>query len=139
MLRQRHLAVGTQRRGTSMVRTKKMLVGGVAVAAMLVATAFGPAPAALGDKGGSAAGVSAADPGRAPDRKGGRVIAASPAQEKALQTIQSQIADYVATNGTKYTFASYWDAVNGKMVLETDAPADVVAAVTAQPNASIAE
>jgi len=116
-------------------------VGVVAAAAVLVVTAFGPAPAALGDKGGNvdATGVSVADPKFAPDRKGGRVIAATAAQEKALQTIQSQVADYVATNGTKYTFASYWDAVNAKMVLETDAPADVVAAVTTQPGAAIAE
>jgi hypothetical protein len=83
--------------------------------------------------------VSAADPSSAPDRKGGRVIAAPAAQDKALQTIQSQIAAYVAANGTKYTFASYWDGVNGKMVLETDAPADVLAAVTAQPKGAVAE
>jgi hypothetical protein len=118
-----------------------MLVSGVAATAMLVVTAFGPAPAALAGKGGDAAatGVSTADSKFAPDRKGGPVIAATAAQKKALRTIQAQIANYVATNGTKYTFASYWDAVNGEMVLETDAPADVVAAVTAQPNASIAE
>jgi len=119
-----------------------MLFGGFAAAtAMILATAFGPAPAALGDKGnGTAARIGiSADPKSAPDRMGGSVIAATAAQDKALRTIQSQIADYVAKNGTKFTFASYWDAVNGKMVLETDAPADVVARVTTQPRGSVAE
>ncbi|MCS7478570.1 S1 family peptidase [Umezawaea endophytica] len=37
--------------------------------------------------------------------------------------------DYVKGNGTKYTFGAYADATTGKVVVETDAPSEVVASV----------
>jgi len=66
----------------------------------------------------------------APDRSAGARVAASPATNAALATIQARIADYVATHGTAYTFGSYVDSTTGEIVLETDAPASLVASLT---------
>lgn len=63
-----------------------------------------------------------------PDRAAGK--AATDASQKALSTIQSRVRSYVAKNGTKYTFGTYADASTGKIVMDTNAPADVVASLT---------
>ncbi|MGP4113901.1 hypothetical protein ACTWP5_23695 [Streptomyces sp. 4N509B] len=55
------------------------------------------------------------------------------ATAEALATIQQRIADHVAANGTEYTFGSFVDHETGRIVLETDAPADLVAELTALP------
>lgn len=68
--------------------------------------------------------------GVAPDRVAGPAVTASAETTATLAAMQRRIADYVAAHGTKYTFGSYLDARTGKIVLDTDAPADVVSALT---------
>lgn len=53
----------------------------------------------------------------------------SQAVSTASVAIQSRIVDYVKNNGTKYTFGTYADPTTGKVVVETDAPSDVVSAL----------
>jgi hypothetical protein len=43
--------------------------------------------------------------------------------------IQSRIVDYVEENGTEYTFGAYADPFTGKVVVETDAPSEVVSSL----------
>ncbi|MFJ3310407.1 hypothetical protein ACIPSA_47005 [Streptomyces sp. NPDC086549] len=77
-----------------------------------------------------------ADDSLAPDRGAQPKVAVSPATKLALAAIQKQIAHYVATNDTKYTFASYADQATGRIVLETDAPDGVVSTLTDLPGAA---
>jgi hypothetical protein len=63
-----------------------------------------------------------------PDRAAGK--AATDASQAALSTIQSRVRSYVARHGTKYTFGTYADAATGKIVMDTNAPSDVVASLT---------
>jgi hypothetical protein len=49
---------------------------------------------------------------------------------QAVATIQARIASYVAKHGTGYSFGSYADPATGQVVVETDAPAGVVASLT---------
>lgn len=87
-------------------------------------------------------GAAQADPGKgddsvspsrpqtsAPDAHASSGVTSAEA-EGALASLQRKIAQYVATNGTKYTFGSYVDPATSQIVLDTDAPADVVATVT---------
>ncbi len=98
------------------------------LAAASLALAIGTAPANAADPkpdtGGktSARGVAAADAGRNAPVTSQAVTAASSA-------IQTRIVDYVKSRGTKYTFGSYADPTSGKVVIETDAPADVVSSL----------
>ncbi|GAA2601118.1 S1 family peptidase [Winogradskya consettensis] len=115
---------------------RRLLMSVVAVAAA-VTTVLGTTPAQA-DPGGNTKPpekrtVAKAE-GLAPDRV---TAPAAPAATSAeLTTIQTRIARYVATNGTKYTFASYYDATAGRIVLSTDAPADVVSTLTTAAKAS---
>jgi hypothetical protein len=65
------------------------------------------------------------DPGRAPDQAVSARVA-SAAATSALATLHQRIYAYVAYNGSKYTFGSYVDANTNTIVLDTDAPMDVV-------------
>jgi hypothetical protein len=56
----------------------------------------------------------------------------------ALASVQSNIARYVTTHGTKYSFASYVDPATGRIVLDTNAPAGVVASVKSLRTAPLA-
>lgn len=49
------------------------------------------------------------------------------ASKVALATIQSRIAQWVQANGPRHSFGSFVDPQTGRIVLETDAPAGVVA------------
>jgi len=55
--------------------------------------------------------------------------AVSPAVSRASTTVQSRIVNYVRTHGSKYTFGSYADPASGKVVIDTDAPANVVSSL----------
>lgn len=115
-----------------MLVTKRGVVGTV-LAATVVFAALGAGVAQAAPDGGK--GVSRTlsaplDESRAPDRAARAKVAASPAASTALAAIQRRIADYVAKSGTGYTFGSYLDANTGKIVLETNAPAGVVASLT---------
>jgi hypothetical protein len=57
-------------------------------------------------------------------------VVTSAESRQALTTIQTRIADYVAKNGTKYSFGSYSDPRTGNVVVDTDAPSKLVASLT---------
>jgi hypothetical protein len=108
-------------------------------AAMLAATAVavaglaalgGPAQAQQADPKGKEQ-VSRTQPAphaNRPDRAAANVNL--DASKEALSTIQSRVRSYVAKHGGKYTFGTYADATTGKIVIDTNAPADVVASLT---------
>lgn len=52
------------------------------------------------------------------------------ASRAALAEVQGRISSYVAKNGTKYTFGSYSDPATGAVVIDSDAPDQVVASVS---------
>jgi hypothetical protein len=56
--------------------------------------------------------------------------ATTDASRDALSKIQSRVRSYVAKHGAKYTFGTYVDASTGQIVVDTNAPADVVASLT---------
>jgi hypothetical protein len=122
-----------------MLTRKRMLVGAV-IAATAALTVLGASPA-QGAPGKPDVGAAAAavDQSNAPDRAGGAKVVSSPAAASALAAIQARIARYVAAHGTKYTFGSYVDSATGRIVLDTDAPASLVAAVTDMSGAAAAQ
>ena len=67
---------------------------------------------------------------QAPDRSARGAANASPAAARALNAIQRRIANYVERHGTKYTFATHLDSDTGRIVLDSDAPASVMAGLT---------
>jgi len=111
------------------------------VALATAATAIIGAGSAQADPGDSGKKPTSATAARKPDSQApDRVSAAAVpvATSAALATVQSRIADYVAANGTKYTFASYFDATSKRIVLSTNAPSSVVSSLTRMPTASTA-
>lgn len=55
---------------------------------------------------------------------------AARARAAALSSIQDRIANRVRSVGGQHSYASYLDPASGKIVIETDAPAGVVASLT---------
>ncbi|WP_326553783.1 hypothetical protein [Micromonospora sp. NBC_01813] len=112
---------------------KKRTLASTVVAAALALTVLGTGSAQAapgGDKEPARSISGQAAKTVAPDRGAHATVTASAAATATLAAMQRRIADYVATHGTKYTFGSYLDGTTGKIVLETDAPTDVVAALT---------
>lgn len=98
------------------------------LAAASLALAIGAAPANASDpKPDTAAKASAQS--SAPADAGRKAPLVSQAVDVASSTIQTRIVDYVKTRGTKYSFGSYADPNTGKVVIETDAPSDVVSSL----------
>ncbi|MEJ3747936.1 hypothetical protein WEI85_32185 [Actinomycetes bacterium KLBMP 9797] len=115
-----------------MLVTRRGVFGAV-IAATMVFAALGAGTAQAAPDGGKGATrtlTAPMDESLAPDRAARARVTASAAATAALATVQGRIADYVAKNGTGYTFGSYLDANTGKIVVETDAPASVVASLT---------
>jgi len=110
-----------------MRKTKWTFVGAVVTAtAALMVVNVSPAQGDPGkDKETVSDTATTVDPGRAPDLAGSARIA-SAAATSALATLHQRISAYVAYNGSKYTFGSYVDANTNAIVLDTDAPMDVV-------------
>ncbi|MFC8838654.1 hypothetical protein ACFT8Q_00680 [Streptomyces griseoincarnatus] len=69
----------------------------------------------------------------------GGAAGGSTAARAALAKLQKKIADYVAQGNTKYTFGNYVDPDTGRIVLETDAPTNVVSQLTNLPGATASE
>jgi hypothetical protein len=118
-----------------MPKAKRTLVGAIVVTiAALTGLSAGPA---LGAPGGDkdkepAPAVAAApkDARLAPDQ-GARTKAVPTDTTSALVKIQARIARYVATHGsTTYTFGSYVEPATGRIVVDTNAPQNVVATLT---------
>ncbi|MFN8098427.1 MAG: hypothetical protein U0Q21_09090 [Dermatophilaceae bacterium] len=110
--------------------TKRAVLTGLTTAAALTTLTLGATGAS-----GSTHGAKPVPKPTAVDRSilakeaGARV--STPANARAAQaTIQPRIAAYVAKHGTTYSFGSYIDAKTGEFVLQTDAPASVVARLT---------
>lgn len=120
-----------------MRKPRKTLVSAV-VAAILIGLSAGSAHGTQRADNGkeSVSAGMAMDENSAPDRDARPAVEASPAANAALAKIQKKIADYVAEHGTRYTFGSYVDSATGKIVLDTDAPPDVVSSVTDLSGAS---
>lgn len=115
-----------------MHRTSKTLTGlVVAATAALTVLGVGPAEGAPGKPStpATAAGLTKA----APDQAAAAQPAPSRATAAALAAIQTRIAAYVAKHPGAYGFGSYLDRTTGRIVLETNAPAALVATLTAQP------
>jgi hypothetical protein len=114
----------------------------IAATAALTVLSVSPAQGAPGkEKDKEPVGTAAArvDDSFAPDLATGGKATSSPASATALAAIQTRIARYVATQGTKYTFGSYLDSTTGKIVLDTDAPADLVSSLTNLSGAATAQ
>ncbi|MFH8615353.1 hypothetical protein ACH4E8_09795 [Streptomyces sp. NPDC017979] len=58
------------------------------------------------------------------------VLPVPPGATRELSRLQKRIAAHVAAGGGAYTFTSHLDRTTGRIVLESDAPQDVVIAVT---------
>jgi hypothetical protein len=56
---------------------------------------------------------------------------------RASSALQSRIVDFVRAHGTKYTFGSYVDSATGRVILETDAPSDVVSSLVSASDALV--
>ena len=105
-------------------------VATAAAASALGATALtaqaAPAPVSTGQ----VARPATADPGfAARERAASADVTSTRASRDALAKIQARVARYVATNGTRYSFATYADA-KGTVIMESDAPAKVRASLT---------
>jgi hypothetical protein len=110
-----------------------MLIAVAAAVSGLIATS-GPAQAGTaGAKDKERISVSKPAPAsQRPDRAATNAV--TDATQQALSTIQSRVRGYVAKHkATKYTFGTYADAVTGKIVIDTNAPSDVVSSVTSTP------
>jgi hypothetical protein len=117
----------------STLRSRLLAAIALLAFALAAALAAAPADAASGSAKkptGSPAAPRGAD--QAPDRSSAR-RAPSSATTEALTAIQRRISDYVAANGTKYTFASYLDSA-GRVVVDTNAPASVTSGLTRLSN-----
>ncbi len=76
---------------------------------------------------------SPAQPDRASlakERSAGEDVVSTAASRSALASVQARVARYVARNGTEYTFGTYADPATGDVVVDSNAPARVVASVT---------
>lgn len=106
------------------MRPRRRISTSIVIAAVALGLAAGPAqgdgkpdtPAKLGDQRPVAADLVA----------GKAALTVSAEATRASAAIQSRIVQHVQAKGTKYTFGAYADALTGKVVVETDAPSDVV-------------
>jgi hypothetical protein len=113
---------------------RSRLLAALALVAFALAAALAAAPAdAASAKKPTGSQPAPRGAAQAPDRSTAR-RAPSSAATGALAAIQRQISDYVAANGTKYTFASYLDSA-GRVVVDTNAPASVASKLTRVSNA----
>lgn len=72
----------------------------------------------------------------AKERAASKKVVSTAESRAALAIVQARIAAHVAKKGTAYTFGSYSDPDTGAVVLDTDAPSDLVASLT-RPDGAI--
>ena len=97
------------------------------------AAAEGPAP---DRKAASSSAAAQAVPVDAAARAAG-AEKASPSTEKAAAALRGRLMAHVAKHGTDHTFGTYADAATDTVVLETDAPAEVVKGLVGQDRAEV--
>ncbi|MFL6101576.1 MAG: hypothetical protein ACJ71T_16640 [Actinomycetales bacterium] len=117
------------------VSKKRTLVAVLVSAAALTTAAAGAAGAQAGVTAPTAkakvASHQAPDPTfAATERLAAKGVVATDASKAALATVEARVRAYVTKNGTKYAFGTYSDPKTGRVVLDTDAPASVVASLT---------
>lgn len=117
------------------VSKKRTLVAVLVTAAALTTAAAGATGAQAGVTAPTAkakvASHQAPDPAfAATERLASKGVVATAASKAALATVEARVRAYVAKNGTKYTFATYADPKTGSVVMQSDAPATVVASLT---------
>ena len=110
-----------------------MVTAGLAVA---MAVAFGTSPAA-GKPGGDKPEESASDLAVVAADAGFRAGAIDAALSAKSSKVQGRIVAFVRAHGTKHTFAAYTDETTGRVVLETDASADVVDSLISDVRSSV--
>jgi hypothetical protein len=115
------------------ISRKRALVAWVAAAAAVATVGVGTtqAQAASSTSKPQPKGTHApADPGPSAGERSAAKRVASPAATAAEKTVEARIRSYVATHGTTYTFGTYTDPATGALVVDTNAPASVVASLT---------
>jgi hypothetical protein len=63
----------------------------------------------------------------------------TPGQASAIKAIQSHVSEWVAKNGTKYSFATSFDSDRGQIVIDSDAPRDLLASLAKTDDAEAQE
>lgn len=113
----------------SMKKRAVILIATATAVSGLIA-AGGPAQARPSDhKAGEK--VATSKPAPASERPDGSASRVAPgASQRALTSIQSRVRSYVAAHPSKYAFGTYANALTGKIVIDTNAPARVVSALT---------
>ena len=102
----------------------------LALLALVAILASAPAPAGAADGDDKKPSVTPTNPTVVlPDRARPK-FEASPSAAAAVKQLQERIASFVEKNGTKYTFATRFDSESGRIVIDTDAPADLLAELT---------
>ncbi|HEY5878030.1 MAG TPA: S1 family peptidase [Nakamurella sp.] len=61
----------------------------------------------------------------------------SAALNRASSKVQARIQSFVRTHGTTHTFGSYADPATGRIVIETDAPSEVIDSLIADAGAAV--
>lgn len=113
------------------ISSKKALpIFAMAVALAGLVAVSGPAQAQSGDPKGKEKVVQTRPAPHAsrPDHAGAN--AGTDTSRAALAKIEAQVRGYVAKHGGRYTFGTYLDATTGEVVVDTNAPADVVQTLT---------
>ncbi len=113
----------------SMKKKTIILIATTTAVSALVA-AGGPAQARPSDHKAreKVANTKPAPASQRPDRSASLVAPAS--SQRALTSVQSRVRSYVAAHPSKYTFGTYANALTGKIVIDTNAPAGVVSSLT---------
>ncbi|CCH33063.1 hypothetical protein BN6_58050 [Saccharothrix espanaensis DSM 44229] len=113
---------------------KKLLTSFIAALAVV---SFSAGTAQADDKNGGVAKLGGQPPVAADVAAAKSSPTVSAAARQVSATIQSRIVDHVRTRGTTHTFGTYADALTGKVVVETDAPAHVVASLVGDHAGSV--
>ncbi|HEU5472669.1 MAG TPA: hypothetical protein VFV67_18640 [Actinophytocola sp.] len=119
------------------MRLKRTVLTSIGVAAVAVALGAAPAQADKGDKPDGAVRLAGQD-ATAADARASRAAAVAVADNvaRASTDVQARIVEFVRTHGTKYTFGAFTDPASGKVVVQSDAPAEVLAALTGTATAA---
>ncbi len=115
------------------ISKKRTLVAFIATAAAVTVLGAGSGQAQAAEPSKAKVEATRAKPDptfAATERAGSKGVVSTEASRGALATVQARISDYVTRNGTKYTFGTYSDPATGNVVLDTDAPADMVNTLT---------
>jgi len=116
-----------------MHKNRLAFVGAAIVAtAALTMLSISPAQGDPGNQKEEVATDSAAiDSSQAPDAAAGKAAAGRAVSNNALLllALQRRIANFVAFNGSKYTFGTYLDPTTGRIIFDSDAPFDIINAL----------